>query len=139
MVDPESVTNRLARLRPLLSVLEEIRARGRDNYLSDRRTRLEAERALQLSLQICIDVGAHLSSELGLPPPGDYRGVFASLRDVGLDGELAARLMDATGTRNVLVHDYLELDNERIWGALGKLDDLRDFAAWSEQLAARSD
>ena len=104
--------------------------------MSDPHTRLEAERALQLSLQICIDVGAHLSSELGLPPPADYRGVFASLRDAGLGGALAERLMRATGTRDALVRDSPELDNEKIWEALGNLDDLRQFAAWSERLGS---
>jgi len=29
-----------------------------------------------------------------------------------------------------LVHDYLDLDENVVWGALGHLDDLRGFAAF---------
>jgi predicted nucleotidyltransferase len=44
-------------------------ARGNVGVLSDVDVRLRAERALQLAIQIAIDVGAHLVSELGLSPP----------------------------------------------------------------------
>jgi uncharacterized protein YutE (UPF0331/DUF86 family) len=36
----------------------------------------------------------------------------------------------ATGLRNILVHDYIDLDESVVWGALGLLDDLREFAAF---------
>lgn len=77
MVDSERVHARLSRLEPLLRALEEIRAQGEDAYLADIGLRHRAERELQLAIQICIGVGAHLVSELGLEPPSDYGGVFA--------------------------------------------------------------
>lgn len=85
---------------------------------------------MQLSIQVCIDVAGHLVSELDLPMPPDYRGLFPELTSAGLDPALAARLGAATGLRNVLVHDYLDLDANVIWGALGLLDDLREFAGF---------
>ena len=87
--------------------------------MAEFRSRLAADHAIQLSIQICIDVGAHLIAELGLEAPSDYRGIFKSLRPAGLDAELAQRLADAAGMRNVLVHDYLEVDDEAVWGLLG--------------------
>lgn len=60
----------------------------------------------------------------------DYRGLFPELASAGLDQGLAARMGDAAGLRNILVHDYLELDEDVVWGALGHLDDLRGFAAF---------
>jgi uncharacterized protein YutE (UPF0331/DUF86 family) len=111
-------------------MLDEARAVGRESYLADIHTRLRVERALQLALQITIDVGAHIVSELGLPPPRDYRGVFASLRAGGIiEDHLAARLGDEAGLRNLLVHGYAELDDVQVWQALDRLDDLRAFAA----------
>jgi uncharacterized protein YutE (UPF0331/DUF86 family) len=128
LVDADSVTSRLLRLDGLLRELESIRAGGRDAYMSEPRTRLAAEHALQLAIQSCIDVGAHLVSELGLDAPDDYRGVFASLRAAGLDEGLAERLAAAAGMRNILVHGYLDVDDEIVWDALARLDDLRSFA-----------
>jgi len=112
--------------------MEAIRAAGRDAYMADFRTRLAADHAIQLAVQICIDVGAHLIAELGLEPPSDYRDVFESLRGDGLDPELAGRLAEAAGMRNILVHGYLEVDDEVVWGALDRLDDLRHFAAFAQ-------
>jgi hypothetical protein len=85
LVDAESISSRLAHLDELLAELDAIRAAGRDAYAAEWRTRLAAEHALQLAIQACIDVGAHLVSELGLKAPADYRGVFESLCPAGLD------------------------------------------------------
>lgn len=136
MVDADSVFAKLARLDSLLGVLESAQERGKTAVTSDVHLQLEVERALQVSIQICIDIGAHLVSELGLKPAEDYQGVFASLGAHGtIDGDLADRLGDAAGLRNLLVHDYGEIDHARLWDSLGELDDLRAFAAAADRLA----
>ncbi len=62
--------------------------------------------------------------------PDDYKGVFATLREpLGLEPDLVAGLSAAAGMRNVLVHAYLEVDDDQVWEALGHLDELREFAA----------
>lgn len=132
MVDAESVSSRLDRLSKLLGELEEIRTTGHGAYGSDFRTRLAAAHALQVAVQVCIDIGAHLVAEEGLDSPSDYRDVFASLRSIGLDDQLAGRMAEAAGMRNILVHEYLEVDDELVWGALDRLDDLREFAAFAQ-------
>ncbi|GIW20512.1 MAG: hypothetical protein KatS3mg065_0808 [Chloroflexota bacterium] len=54
-----------------------------------------------------------------------------------LTAPLAARLALAAGLRNILVHAYLEVDPERIWASLGRLDDLASLAgsltSWLER------
>jgi hypothetical protein len=80
LVDAESIATRLDRLTPLLEELEKIRAAGHDAYTAEFRSRLAADHAIQLAIQICIDVGAHLIAELGLEVPSEYRGVFENLR-----------------------------------------------------------
>lgn len=129
MVDGQSVSARLEHLDELVAELDAIRAGGQVAYASEWRTRLATEHALQLAIQNCIDIGAHLVSELGLKAPADYRGVFESLCPAGLDAQLAKRLAAAAGMRNILVHGYLDVDDEAVWSALDRLDDLRAFAA----------
>jgi uncharacterized protein YutE (UPF0331/DUF86 family) len=130
LVDAPSIESRLERLRELLAELDEIRDGGRDDWNAAPRLRLATERALQLSIQVCIDIAGHLVSELNLPMPPDYRGLFPELTAAGLDPALAGRLGVATGLRNVLVHEYIDLDEDLVWGALGLLGDLREFAAF---------
>jgi uncharacterized protein YutE (UPF0331/DUF86 family) len=136
LVDPERVSDRLARLEHLLRLLEAVREDGEERYLADEDLRLRAERALQLALQICLDVATHLGTEMALAAPRTYREVFAGLAQAGiLDRALAARLQEAAGLRNLLVHGYAELDDRRIFAALGRLDDLRAFAAAAARAA----
>jgi uncharacterized protein YutE (UPF0331/DUF86 family) len=139
LVDPERVRARLERLRPLLAMLERMRAAGRATYDEGLERQLATQHALQLAIQSCIDVGAHLVAELGLPPPSDYRGIFGELAGATvIDSGLADRLGAAAGTRNVLVHAYLEVDHDEIWKALDQLDDLRAFAAAALRAVERS-
>jgi uncharacterized protein YutE (UPF0331/DUF86 family) len=135
LVDPESIDARLERLAELLAESERIRASGRAAYDAGLRDRLAAQHAIQLAIQICVDIGAHLIAELSLRMPDDYKGVFAVLGEpLGLTPDLVAGLSAATGMRNVLVHAYLEVDDDKVWDALGHLDDLREFAAAVERV-----
>jgi uncharacterized protein YutE (UPF0331/DUF86 family) len=95
LVDAESISARIERLGPLLGELEQIGAAGHDAYMADFRSRLAAGHAIQLAVQICIDIGA-------------------------------------TGMRNILVHDYLKADDDEVWAAIGRLDDLREFAVFAQ-------
>jgi uncharacterized protein YutE (UPF0331/DUF86 family) len=134
LVDVESVRSRLDHLGDLLEELDAIRVGGHDAYAAERRTRLAAQHALQVAIQDCIDISAHLISELGLEAPNDYRGVFENLCPAGLDSQLAERLASAAGMRNILVHGYLDVDDEAVWSALGELEDLRRFASTVERI-----
>jgi len=138
LVDADRVLRRLERLEELLEALEAARGRGRAALDRDIRDELHVEHALQLAIQACIDVGAHLVSELGLRTPDDYGQIFQSLgREGRLDRDLAKRLERAVGMRNLLVHEYLDIDLDRVWEALGDLDDLRAFAAFAAARARR--
>jgi uncharacterized protein YutE (UPF0331/DUF86 family) len=137
LVDGETQLARLQPLERLIDQLERVRAGGESAYLADEDLRMMSERRLELAIQICIDIGAHLVSELSAPPPSDYAGIFRSLADSGhLDPDLGARLSDAARQRNLLIHLYLEIDDRRVFAALGQLDDLRAFAAVVQRLIA---
>jgi uncharacterized protein YutE (UPF0331/DUF86 family) len=133
LVDARGVTERLNRLGTMVEELERLRDKGRDAYEADFEVRLATEHALQTAVQICIDVGAHLIAERGLATPADYRAVFRILGSAGLDAELAERLGNAAGMRNVIVHEYLAVDDDFVWEALENPDDLREFAAFVQQ------
>lgn len=130
MVDARSIESRLERLGELLAELEEIRGSGRDAYDASFGIRLATQHALQLAIQCCIDIAGHIAADRGATALGRYADCFNALREDGLDPELADRLELAVGLRNILVHDYLNIDENIIWGALDQIDDLREFAAF---------
>jgi uncharacterized protein YutE (UPF0331/DUF86 family) len=137
LVDRAAVEARLARLDRELSMIERVRGAGRDRFLADDGLQHQAERALQLVIQICLDVGVHLVAARGLRAPDEYRDVFERLsREDTLDAALAERLEEAVGLRNLLVHGYVDLDPALIWEKLGEVEDLRAFAGWAVAAAS---
>jgi uncharacterized protein YutE (UPF0331/DUF86 family) len=136
LVDRALVEQRLSRLERELDMLARVSAAGRDRYVADDGLQHQAERALQVAIQVCMDTGAHLVAALGLKAPDDYRGVFERLAaGAGLDRALAERLKEAVGQRNLLVHAYVDVDPELMWAKLGEADDLRAFALWANERA----
>jgi uncharacterized protein YutE (UPF0331/DUF86 family) len=138
LVDHAAIEIRTERLDQELATLARVRSGGREPYLADHGLQLQVERALQVAIQACIDIGSHLVAAWGLGPPDDYADVFARLRlSGGLDGDLADRMIEATKQRNMLVHVYLRIDHTKIWQKLSEVDDLRAFAGWALDEAAR--
>jgi uncharacterized protein YutE (UPF0331/DUF86 family) len=61
----------------------------------------------------------------------DYREIIPALcREGILPPDLSLRLEGLAGMRNILVHDYADVDPARIWAAVDqRLDDLRSAQA----------
>ncbi len=130
MVDPETVRLRLAQIDRRAALLRDIEAGGRDRFLGDVHLQAEAERHLQLAIQAAIDAANHVLAEDFPDTPSSYREVFELLARRGvLEADLAGRLVEAVGLRNILVHGYLDVDPARIWEALARLEDLEALAS----------
>ena len=128
MVDPD-------RVRRLLALLERYRALlAVDDPDPYRRRHL-----VQTAAQISIDLANHVIAAEGYRPPRDYGDAFRVLAEVGvLEAGLAGRMVALAGARNLIVHLYAEVDDERLARAVrdGGLDDLSAFAAAIAGLAA---
>ncbi|MGH9335111.1 MAG: type VII toxin-antitoxin system HepT family RNase toxin [Vicinamibacteria bacterium] len=88
--------------------------------------------------QIVIDVAVALCVELHLGTPASYADVFRRLQGGGeLPEDLAAKLVRATGFRNVVAHAYEDLDMARVFEAASRgPGDLRRFLAIARDLLA---
>lgn len=112
-----------------LRLIDALLPRGRDALLADPNGFAALERHLQLAIQAAIDIAVHVLSEDVDRTPESYGHAFLLLVEAGVvDPDLGARLKDAAGLRNILVHDYRDLDPLRVWAAAQELDDLRAFA-----------
>ncbi|RCX32269.1 type VII toxin-antitoxin system HepT family RNase toxin [Thioalbus denitrificans] len=116
MVDKDLVAERLQRLDEYLHHLRDIEKKGKVAYLSDPLLRGAGERYLQLGLEILLDIGSHIIADRGLSKPETYADIFRLLHEAGLLPEpLNRKLQGLAGFRNILVHDYLKLDSERVF------------------------
>ncbi len=82
------------------------------------------------SIEGCIDAGQHVCSSEGWGPPRNNGDVMRVLADHGVLGvEHGRRMAQAAGFRNVLVHDYIEVDDDVVLARLADLSDLEAFVA----------
>ncbi|OHV19226.1 hypothetical protein BBK14_29580 [Parafrankia soli] len=80
------------------------------------------------AIEACIDVAQHICATQGWGPPADNGDAIRLLGDHGaLAPALARSLRKAVGFRNVLVHDYIDVNDEIVVVRLKSLDDLGDF------------
>lgn len=140
MVDADRAEARIQRLEEKIEQLEAVREQGEDAYLADPKMRAMTERWLQIAIQICIDLGTQIGMEQSAPAPSSYSDVFKILGQNGvLPEELAARLGEAARQRNLLVHLYMEVDDRAVFASLAWLDNLRQFAAITEEMLTADD
>lgn len=128
MSDPDLILKKLTRIESCVRVLRE-QARPAD-LERDEQHRAFVEHTLQISIQAAIDAGSHVVAEASLGEPRTSRDVFTLLARGGwIETALARSLERMVGFRNVLVHDYDDVDLDVVRHALAEgLGDLESFA-----------
>ena len=85
---------------------------------------------LERAVQTCVDIAAHVISETEVPPPSTMAEGFERLVELKvISAQLADRMQKAVALRNILVHNYTEIN----WGIIlavisHDLDDFVQFA-----------
>jgi uncharacterized protein YutE (UPF0331/DUF86 family) len=130
MVDPDRLLAILARATARLAILGHIADSDVTALLADRVRLGDLKYTFQTAIEACIDAAQHIVADQGLDVPTSNADAFRALSRAGLiDADLAATLAGAVGFRNVLVHDYAEVDDRRVVAHLQHLDELRRFVA----------
>jgi uncharacterized protein YutE (UPF0331/DUF86 family) len=81
-----------------------------------------------IAIEACIDICQHVSAKMFSEAPESYASCFAILREKRiLEQPLADELGELARLRNVLVHLYWKVDDERVVENLQKLDALESF------------
>ena len=127
-VRPAVVLARLAHLGAVLTQLERLRAMPAAER-ADPLYQLASERALHVAVEAVLDIGHHVLAGRGLPIPGTYREVVPALVAGGVfAAALASRLEGMAGMRNILVHDYVDVDAKQV-SIIGVFYGGQDYAA----------
>ena len=137
MVDRYVVQIRIAKIREYVILLRKGRALADEwRFVSDPFIYGNAERYLQLAIQAVLDISNHNVADMNLKLPEDSKELFALLaRHKVLPVPLSKKLTPMAGFRNILVHEYLEIDRHRVYRALG--DGLGDFEKFIKAVSKR--
>ena len=126
MVDSNVVLSRITKIRECVAILRRYALLPEKSFLASVDISGNAERQLQVAIQAVIDVGNHVISDMDLGVAKDYKDIFRILaKNRIVSAALSRRLAAMTGLRNVLVHDYLDVDLKIVYRILKK--DLADF------------
>lgn len=125
---------KLSYLRKLLADLAPLREADLAQVLAEH---YKLERLLELLVMTASDLVFHLLAEQGVMADS-YRDAFRQAGELGLlPADLAERLQEAAGMRNILVHQYEDIDYVILHDSIDPA--LNDFAAFVVVLAARLD
>jgi uncharacterized protein YutE (UPF0331/DUF86 family) len=123
------LVERLAELRRYLDHARRLQPRVPDSAALDRDLSLHNDVLFTLLTiaQLVIDIAGELSSRRG-DRFEDYTQAIRNLaRDGRFPSDMLAALERLPGFRNVIVHEYVELDLERVLAALNHLEPIGQF------------
>lgn len=133
MIDIELIRRKLSRLNMYLEKLKPIREKSLEEYKSDFYLKSSTERLIQLIVECATDINNHVVVETKNRPPEDYSISFIRAAEIGLiSRELAEKLKGSAGMRNILVHEYMDIDDERVYGAISLA--LKDYKEYIKQV-----
>ncbi|NHJ15277.1 MAG: DUF86 domain-containing protein [Candidatus Thorarchaeota archaeon] len=110
-LDEAVLKRRLSRILVEVDSLKEVQIPVFKKFSSSWTDIRAAERALEIIAQAIIDVASHIVAQKRWGVPSTYRQTVLLLNTHGiLPEDLTERLTDLIGMRNVLIHDYLEVN-----------------------------
>lgn len=131
-----------AKLRQIRELLDELRGLGEfdvDRLHTDRTAALAAERIPTRVVDLAFAVNSHVAVAVLGQAPDTYADSFTLAVEAKLiEPELAEQLRPSTGTRNVLVHNYLDIDYAQVAVAIPLAIEhygeyVRQVARWLQQ------
>lgn len=130
MIDNRSLDARLARLKEFLKILETLKKKhNKKEFINDYMIYGIAERYLHLSVEAVIDISDQIISEKGFKKPEAYKdSILILAENKVLPATFAEKILPMIGFRNILVHNYLDIDTKLVFKHLQEdLDDFRKF------------
>src|SRR5438034_304144 len=128
LVDSSVILKRIGQIRKCVATLETIRrTHSKRQFLADEMIQAAAERNVQVAIQSVLDICNHVVADMKLEVPDEEKQAFQIMASHKLiSRSLAKTLIGMTGMRNVLVHEYLEVDPGRVYSIM--TSNLGDFA-----------
>ncbi len=124
------LVERLAQLRQHLDHLRALRPRVPNRQALERDLSLHNDVLFSLLMvaQLVIDLAGELSARRGERFEDDTEAIRNLGRDSAFPADLIAELERIPGFRNVVIHEYVALDLDRVVQALDRLEPIEQFA-----------
>ena len=130
MVDERRLVRLLQRVASELAYLQARAGEDRAALQADAERLSGLKYRFVTTIEGVVNVAQHLCASEGWGPPKDNGDAVRIVGAHGvLDEQLARRLVGAVGFRNLLVHQYAEIDDARTVAFLDRIGDIQDFVS----------
>jgi uncharacterized protein YutE (UPF0331/DUF86 family) len=110
-MDKDVINRKLESLRRCIARITSKRPITREDLRSNHDLQDIIALNLERAVQICVDIAAHVISETEMPPPSTMAEGFERLAELQvLSPQLADSLHKAVALRNILVHNYTNIN-----------------------------
>lgn len=128
-MDEERVLDKLDQLEQYLEEFRQDKPDTIEYYKSEKR---KYERLFQLCIETVIDINALIVKQEGLGTPADEDSLITKLVDAEIiDEELGNKILEIKGFRNVLIHQYGRIDDQK---AFSNIQNLQDFDKFKKEI-----
>jgi uncharacterized protein YutE (UPF0331/DUF86 family) len=133
MLDEERILSKIAELRGYLKKLREITPKTFEEYERSEVERRACERLLQISIECVLDLCDIIFSGLRLGVPTSEEDIIEKLRrEKVITDRTSQKLKGMRGVRNILVHRYSYVDDEKVYESL--TTELKDFDVFIDEV-----
>jgi uncharacterized protein YutE (UPF0331/DUF86 family) len=113
------INDKTSDIEGYLLELEGIRPEELSEYKSDLKAKAACERYFEKIIEAVIDLAFLIIKDKGFKIPEEDKEAFDILsKESIISEELAERLKDAKGMRNILAHEYGQVDDEVVFRAI---------------------
>ena len=129
MVDKDVMFAKIGSVRKYLKRIENVSNITLQAFLDDINVQDITLFNIQLAVQSCIDIAAHIVSEEDMGIPGSANEMFYFLEESKyINNLLTEKMVRAVGFRNLIVHEYGKLDLKKAYDiSQNDINDLDDF------------
>lgn len=129
MIDQDVILAKANNIEKHLHRIREKRELNLNTFLGDIDSQESILFNLQMAVQNCIDIASHIISDEGLGIASSTNEMFSLLEEKGyIDRHLCENMMAAVGFRNLIVHEYGQVDLKQVYQiAHHDIDDLESF------------
>lgn len=122
------IVKRVERIKEALRRLEEIRRLSIEQFLSDWKSQDAALHNFRVAIEGCLDIGNYIIGLIGAKSPETYVQIIEILgEEKVLPEDFLETAKNMAKFRNIIVHEYLYLDLDKVYSFLLKVDDIRQF------------
>ena len=129
MIDKEVINKKLQELERYIRELEGLKIFSLEEMKISLQKSWSIEHGLQLAIQLVIDIGNHILAAVGENRIEEYVDIIDRLGERKIiPFDFAKNIRDMAGFRNILVHEYIEVDLKQVYQVLqNRLADFGEF------------